>query len=167
MIVLGGALLTSWLVAAAGTFRQAPPPTVGLPPAGPSDIEALALTVREQADRLRTRLDQAPAPRDVVRNPFSFATRRRDTAREVVATATVAAPQARPAPTVQPAPPLGLVAIVTDKGTHRAVLSAAGEIAIVSVGDTVAGRYRVVAISADVVELEDDRGGPALRLGLR
>ena len=166
MIVLGVALLTSWLVAAAGTFRQAPAPAVARLPAGPSDIEVLAATVREQADRLRTRLDRAPAPHDLVRNPFSFAPTRRDTARPVVAAATVAPPREAPPTPARPAPALRLVAIVTDHGARRAVLSATGEITIVSVGDSVAGRYRVVTISADVVELEDDRGGPMLRLGL-
>jgi len=164
-IVLGGALLTSWLVATAGPFRQTPPPPVAPPPAAPSAIEVLAATVRDQADGLRIRLDRAPAPRDVMRNPFAFAPTRRETARQVVATATAEPPPAAP-PAARAVPPLRLVAIVTDQGARRAVLSSAGEIAIVSVGDTVAGRYRVVAISADVVELEDDRGGPTLRLGL-
>lgn len=159
--------MTSWLVAAAGTFLQAPVPRVAPPPSQPSDIEVLAATVREQAARLRTRLDPAPTLVDVVRNPFAFAPRRRDTARQVVATATVEPPREVPATPARPAPTLGLVAIVTDQGARRAVLSAAGEITIVSVGDIVANRYRVAAISADVVELEDDRGGPTLRLGLR
>jgi len=166
MIVLGGALLTSWLVAAAGTFRQAPVPVVVPPRAGPSDIDGLAATVREQADRLRTRLEHAPALHDVVRNPFAFAPARRERSRPVVATAAVAPPREAPEVAARPAPVLRLVAIVTDQGTRRAVLSTAGEITIVSVGDTVAGRYHVVAISADVVELDDDRGGPTLRLGL-
>jgi len=168
LIVLGGALMTSWLVAATGTFRQAPAPPVAAP-RGQPEIEALAATVREQADRLRTRLDQAPAPRDVPRNPFAFAPRRRDSTRPVVATATVEPPPATAAEraaAASPAPAIRLVAILTDDGTRRAVLSAAGEITIVSVGDSVAGRYRIVAISTDVVELEDDRGGPMLRLGL-
>jgi len=166
-IVLGGALLTSWLVAAAGTFLQAPPPVAALPPARPSDVEVLAETVREQAERLRTRIDAAPALRDVVRNPFAFEPPPRDAARQVVATTIAEPPRVAPAAPARLAPTLGLVAIVTDRGARRAVLSAAGEIAIVSVGDLVVNRYRVAAISADVVELEDDRGGPTLRLALR
>ena len=68
-LVLGGALLTSWLVVA-GTDRQAPaapprPPAVA-PPALPPALAA-------ETARLRAFLDHTPAPREAGRNPFTFA----------------------------------------------------------------------------------------------
>jgi len=167
MIVLGGALLTSWLVAAAGTFLQTPEPQPAPRTPQPDAIDALATGVQVQADRLRARLDAAPTPRGSGRNPFTFASRaprrERPPRTEVAASAVVEAPR----PEARAAPAIALVGIATGRDGRRAVLSVAGDVVFVVVGDTVADRYRVSAVSADVVELEDARGGPPIRLGLR
>lgn len=166
-IVLGGALLTSWLVAAAGTFLQTPDAQPAPRTPQPDTVDALAAAAQVQAERLRARLDAAPTPRDSGRNPFAFASRvpprERPPRGEVTASAAIEAPQ----PAARAVPAIVLVGIATDRDGRRAVLSVAGAVVLVVVGDAVADRYRVSAISADVVELEDRRGGPLLRLGLR
>jgi hypothetical protein len=157
-LVLGGALLTSWLVVA-GTDRQVPP--APLPAVAPS---ALPDALDAETARLRTLLDHTPAPRAAGRNPFAFATSRRADARRVtaaVATLALDAPAA-------PAPPaIHLIAIATDGDTRTAALSVGGVVLLARVGDAVSDRYRVTVVSADVVELTDRFGGPPLRLGLR
>lgn len=166
LVGLGGALVATWLFAAVGT-RQ---PTVSVPvsPAESSDADALAAAVRAQAERLHARLARAPVPRSSGRNPFVFgAVAARNAPPEVVVAASALAPTVAAAEPARPGTRLELVAIVTEGSERRAVLSVSDDVAIVGVGDLVAGRYRVAAVSADVVELTDVREGPARRLGLR
>jgi hypothetical protein len=165
LVGLGGALVATWLFAAVGT-RQ---PTVAAPssPVESSDADALAAAVRAQAERLHARLARAPEPRGSDRNPFVFGA---DAVRKAPPEVAAAASGLAPAAAVESARPgarLELVAIVTEGSERRAVLSVTDDVAIVGVGDVVAGRYRVTAVSADVVELADVRGAPARRLGLR
>ncbi len=159
-LVLGGALLTSWLVVA-GTDRQ---PVAPPPPSLAAPAPALPSTLAAETARLRAFMESTPAPREASRNPFAFATSRPAAERQVTAAMAAAAPEApaRPAP-----PVIRLIGIATDGGTRTAALSIGGAVVLARAGDRVGDRYRVAAVSADVVALEDLLGGPVLRLGLR
>jgi hypothetical protein len=62
---------------------------------------------------------------------------------------------------------IGIAESRRDEGVVRtAILSAFGELHLVTVGEAVTLRYRVTAVSADAVELADLTGGPPLRLVL-
>ena len=62
----------------------------------------------------------------------------------------------------------GIAEDATPDGLVRtAILSGSGELFVAKEGDTVAERYRVVKISADVVELADLTEGTTVRLALR
>ena len=90
--------------------------------------------------------------------------------RNVPASNTPAAPI--DSPIVRPAPPAlklsGIAEDVTPDGLVRtAIISGSGELFVAKEGDTVAERYRVVKISADVVELADLTEGTTVRLALK
>ena len=170
-LVLGSALLTTWLVSAAVTRHGSDPlPDAAAAPT-PPQAASTSDDLQIQAERLHARLDAAPEPRRSSRNPFRFgaATERPSRPaepREAVQDA--AAPAAAP---VSPPPSLRLVGIAVVEGSGGAVrtaaISVAGMLVLVRPGDEVGGRYRVAAVSADVVELTDRLGGPPLRLALR
>jgi Tfp pilus assembly protein PilP len=66
---------------------------------------------------------------------------------------------------------LTLSGIAEDSGADGperiAFISASGELLMVKVGDTLAQRYKVTAISSDVVELTNVNDGTVRRLALR
>ena len=179
-VVVGSALLTTWLVSA-GVTRQAEE-HVG-PPAPPQAVDPIASAAADlatQTARLHARLGDFPAPKMSARNPFRFdhsehpiPQARRATERGAGGTQLglnagrdVAAAMVEPA-----APLLRLIGIAIDQRqdgpVRSAALSVAGDVVLVRPGDEVAGRYRVTAISPDVVELTDLLGGPPLRLPIR
>ena len=88
-LLLGAAVCGAWLASAAGVTRQArlarPTPRQAQAP----QFDALTADVQAQAGRLRERLAQAPAPREVQRNPFRFADRPAPTPRRAPASASV------------------------------------------------------------------------------
>jgi hypothetical protein len=168
-LVLGSALLTTWLVSAAVT-RHGPEPLPG-GAAPPPQAASASDDLQVQSERLHARLEAAPAPRRSPRNPFRFGEpveRHAPAARprgEVTAASTpVIAPPAPP-------PSLRLVGIAAVEGTtgvvRTAAISVSGVLLLVRPGDDVATRYHVAAISADVIVLTDRLGGPPLRLALR
>jgi len=127
-------------------------------PARPARVapDAIAADVQSQAARLHARMADAPSPAASDRNPFAFGERpiARHAAPRVVE-ATVA-PDAQ----VMPQPALLLMGIAEDTtpaGPRRtAIIGGDGDaIYMVSEGDSIAGRYKVTKIGADVVELED------------
>lgn len=174
--LVSAALLTTWLVSAAVTQRDdapAPIPAQATPPAITA-VDELEI----QTARLRARLDAAPAPHRSARNPFRFG-HRIDTADRPAAPARPAA-IGEPASTAAappdaaaraPAPTLRLIGIAiaddAEGGERTAAISVSGELMLVRVGGSVAGRYLVSAITPDVVELADRLGGAPLRLALR
>ena len=174
--VLGSVLLTTWLVSAAVTRRATEPLPASAPPTAANPAADAADDLQVQTARLRARLDTAPAPRRTPRNPFRFGARAERTEPAsrrpaVVEAATVPDQPATSEPGSEMAPTLRLVGIAAENGpdgvVRTAALSVAGGIVLVRPGDEVAGRYRVTAVSADVVELSDRSGGPPLRLALR
>jgi hypothetical protein len=65
------------------------------------------------------------------------------------------------------APPLKLVGIATETGGARvAMLRVGGDLELARPGDVLAGRYRVVGVADDGVDLVDAVGDRPLRLAL-
>lgn len=164
----GAALLLAWLAAAAGDVRQPRRVRVPSQPGDGARMQTIATDVQAQAARLRQRLAVAPVPAGPARNPFAFGTR------EARVTRRAAAPAAQPAATerIPVEPALSLVGIAeqaTPAGLVRTAMIATGadDLIMVTVGQAVAVRYRVVAIGADAVELQDVATGATRRLALQ
>ena len=169
--IIGAAVCGAWLASAAGVTRQARLMRVSPKPADVVQFEALAADVQAQAGRLRERLANAPAPRAAERNPFRFS------ASPVPRRAAAAA---RPAPVVlEPAAPvdvrepalelIGVAETRKPEGVVRTALITGGydELMMVTAGQRILGRYDVVAVGADAVELKDLQTGGTRRLLLR
>jgi hypothetical protein len=166
----GGTVLLAWLASAAGVPRDDRQPRAPQPRPAEVALDAIAADVQTQATRLRARLAVAPAPQAPLRNPFSF-----DTPRPPVRSRQ-AVPIEQPAPAAVPeAPPepvltlLGLAERKTPDGLVRTAVigDTREELYLVTVGEEVVGRYRVAAISPDVVELRDLVTGAVRRLTLQ
>lgn len=172
MVYVGGAaLLLAWLAAASGDTRR---PRPVRPPSQTGDavvLQTVATDVQAQAARLRRRLAAAPAPGEPLRNPFAFDARE---PRAVHRTASVvtAAPAAAEAPRMPVEPALSLVGIAeqqTPAGLVRTAMISTGgdDLLMVTEGQAVGLRYRVVAVGADAVELKDVATGATRRLVLQ
>lgn len=153
---LGGGVVATWLAVTPD----------GVPPSRAIDVrqpttahEPSAEDLNMLAERLRERT-QAVAPRPSTRNPFRFNAR----AVQMPGRATPSvAPDVLPANPVAPPPlPLSLAGIAENKtlqGVRRsAVLTINGEIYLVGEGDSVAGRYTVIAVDPEAVVLRDASG---------
>jgi hypothetical protein len=162
---LGGAvLLGGWFASAAGVIRQ--PRPIHVPARSPEavQLDAVAMDVQSQASRLRHRMAGAPAPKAPFRNPFVFL----DRETPPMTTARPAPPPAevRFEPMVAPLEP-ELLGIAEEGTTRTAILGLGDELIMVTVGQEVAGRYRVSAVGADAVELKDLATGATRRLALK
>ena|SRR5207247_4274730 len=109
--------------------------------------------------------------RSRVRNPFAFAPREIRTAPPQTTRPPAIAPAA-PAAVVAPVPALTLIGIAEEpspEGLHRTAMIAGADdtLYMVMEGQAVAERYRVTAIGADAVQLEDLLTGAVRRLALR
>lgn len=174
-IVGGAALIGAWLSSAAGILldggRESSQPAGRHPSvAATSGAETLAADVQAQASRLRDRLSRAPVPQPAGRNPFRFGARR-IADRRLVRAASFDRVPTLPPPVAAAPPPLTLEGLaereVGGAKKRTAVLSGLGEIFFAVEGDTIATRYRVLGIGADVVELQDISTGLVTRLPLR
>jgi hypothetical protein len=163
-LVGGGGVLVTW-------FAVTPTPQQPLAVTTPQRSGAARGVSGEDlsalADRLRARID-AVAVQPSRRNPFRFAPTR-PSAR---AGSTARLPQERPEPAAAPVvllPNLSLSGVAEKKtadGVRRtAVISGDGQLYLVSEGESVAGRFTVVTIDAEVVILRD-ADGSELRLAL-
>lgn len=153
-------------------MRQAP-----AGPATPRQIEvaqydALAADVQAQAGRLRDRLAQAPAPSPGDRNPFRFESR----PAPAPARARVMQPEPLPAALDMPLEPrepmLQLIGVAETAGKDGPVRTAMltgerEELLMVTAGQQILGRYSVVVIGPDAIELKDTATGAIRRLHLR
>lgn len=172
--ILGAAVCGAWLASAAGVTQQAR--VARSTPRQPEaeQFDALAADIQAQAGRLRDRLAQAPAPREEARNPFRFQPR---SAPAVPRRTTV--PAALPEPLPEPLllvpevrePALQLIGVAESGGKEGAVRTAmiaeGSDLLMVKAGEQIRGRYEVVAVGADAVELKDVRTGAIRRLLLR
>jgi hypothetical protein len=165
----GGALLVAWL-AAANTYTPSDRPPREAIAAQTDRIDDLAVRVREEGERLHSRLTHAPAPAVNTRNLFSFAPVAAPRASERRASSPAPEPDAAPMP--PPPLPLILMGIAENPSptgpVRTAILGATGdEIYMVTVGQTIAARYSVTAFGADAIELKDLATGGFRRLALK
>ena len=165
-VLIGGAAAV-WLAAAATSGDRAPR-TVEATDVTPVEPHAAALAA--EIARLHDRPKPVALPRQAVRNPFVFASTARRSAERPGPTRE--SPQHDTlTPTVALPPVLKLVGLgedVTPTGTVRtAILSGSGDLVLAKEGDTVAGRYRVLRISSEIVELSDVIDGSTRRLVLK
>lgn len=167
----GGGVLATWL---AVTPEQGVPASATKAATPAVARGATASDLNAQADRLRSRT-KAVALRPSTRNPFRFNAARSGALtgnRSSSSSAHAAAAPLMPVMPVGPVPsPLSLVGITeknTPEGTRRtAVISSDRQLYLVSVGDTVAGRYIVIAIDPEAIVLNDEPMGTEVRLFLR
>jgi hypothetical protein len=168
--IIGAAVCGAWLASAAGVTRQARSIRVAPPPADAVQLDALATDVHAQAGRLRERLASAPAPRLAERNPFRFAPP--PERRPAVAAANLPqAPAPLPVPEIRE-PVLELVGVAETKKEEEVVRTAMitggyGELMMVTAGQRILGRYDIVAVSEEAVDLKDLQSGAIRRLILR
>jgi hypothetical protein len=168
--IVGAAVSGAWLASAAGVTRQARSVRVPPPAAETIQLDALAAEVQAQAGRLRERLAHAPAPRAADRNPFSFysaPTKHRLPSGETRRTITPAAS----APEL-PVPVIELIGIAEDQSTTGTVRTAMmtneqNDLIMVTAGQRILGRYDVVAVTDEAVDLKDIETGRIRRLILR
>ena len=168
--LLAAAVCGAWLASAAGISRYTP---VSRPPVAPVpdlELNTLAADVQTQAGRLRSRLTNAPAPAALERNPFSF-DRPRYAPRPAPAPAVRLEPPVEE-PLVSPEPALRLIGMAENKiegGVARTAMIADDMDGLIMAarGQQILGRYEVVEIGADAVELKDLQTGATRRLVLR
>ena len=160
-----GAAVAAWLAGAATSNQPMSPLTT----VRQTPIEKRGAELAIEIERLHERLAPAAAPHAPGRNLFSF----RAAAVRPAPAAAVPAPRAAlsefPAPIALP--PLKLSGIAEDAGADGPVriafIAGDGQLFMVKEGETVTPRYRVVKISADVVELTDVIDNSVRRLALR
>ena len=166
-MLLGAAVCGAWFASAAGVARQARETGITPRQIEAAQFDALAADMQAQAGRLRERLAQAPAPRAAIRNPFRFAERPVASARR--GRAVLPAPEPMPATPEMIEPSLQLIGVAetsTKDGMVRTAMITGGssELMMVTAGQRILGRYEIVAVAADAVELRDVNSGAIRRL---
>jgi uncharacterized small protein (DUF1192 family) len=164
IVVVGGALL-AWLAGAATSNRTIEPAPLFTVPA----IDTRGAALEKEIARLHERLRPSATPNQTGRNLFTFRAARVREARPSVVAPQPALVDAPPLP--PPLPPLKLAGIAEDPAAggpaRTAIITAAGQLFTAKEGENVTARYRVVKISADVVELLDLTDNSVRRLALR
>lgn len=162
--LVGAILLAGWLASAAGVTRSQPP-RAPRRSADAMQLDAVVLGVQSQASRLRQRLAGAPALRQSVRNPFTFAEQG-----NLAASPSPLVPRvAQPAPVAlnDPVTELALIGVAEEGETRTAMIQSGDELLMVTEGEILADRYRVMKVGAEGVELVDIGTGITRRLFLR
>ena len=126
-------------------------------------VPGAAADIEQQAARLQAGLRQHTGYREAERNPFRFV------AEPAAGNAVDSRAAAPPPEFVSPPPPLitlaGIAADQVGERTERtAILSSPSGVLLVREGDEVVGRYRVVTIDNEAVELIGLADGARLRL---
>lgn len=169
-LIFGGAVCGAWLASAAGVARQTRDVRTTPRQIEAAQFDALANDMQAQGGRLRDRLAYAPAPREAIRNPFRFADRRSLTVR--AGRPVAPASEALPVAPENREPALQLIGVAETKtkdGVMRTAMITGGysELMMVTGGQRILGRYEIVAIGADAVELKDVDTGAIRRLILQ
>lgn len=168
--IFGAAVCGAWLASAAGVARS--PRPVRTTPRANTDVQldALATDIQAQTGRLRQRLATAPAPQEIDRNPFTFSARQVPVRRAALPSEPAVVPAAV-IPEVRE-PVLELIGVAEDRKDGAFVRTAMitgghDELMMVGPGQRILGRYEVVAVRVDAVELKDLETGATRRLVLR
>lgn len=170
-LLLFAAVGGAWLASAAGVTRHARLARAAPRQADAPQFDALTADVQAQAGRLRERLAQAPAPRELHRNPFRFAGRAAPAIRPAGRAASLD-PEPAPAVPEMREPSLQLIGVAENASTEGVVRTAMitggyDELMMVTAGQRILDRYEVVAVGADAVELKDIQTGAIRRLMLQ
>jgi hypothetical protein len=157
VLVAGGILILSWVVAPAAPTPRAPASPVLTPTEFQQAAAPVLLDMQAQVERMRERLSTAPSYPVPTRDPFRFG-RRAESAKPAPAMTPDVPPPAPPPP-----PPLPrLIAIVSqsnETGSIRTALlgDAAGTMRTLKVGEAI-GAFTIRAIDATSVDLVDAAG---------
>lgn len=168
LAVLGGILaLGGWLASSAAVWRgTAVAPSHPQPDVPPPPIAVEAAAVRDGIARLQER-PGAPAFKPAGRNPFRFHERQpapepvpqESGARPVLSTASPSTPDLR------------LVGVAEDPGPdgplRTAIVSGFDQLFMLKVGDLFGGHFKVLAVSADAIQVEDTTTGGGFTLTMR
>ena len=168
--IVGATVLLAWLASAAGVPPPQRSPRTPRPVTDEVALDAIAADVQSQAVRLRQRMAAAPAPQTPLRNPFRFDVR--DPAKLRAPTRGVrpaSEPLPEPGPADLPLVLLGVAERKTGAGLIRTAIIGddTEELQMVGEGQELAGRYRVIAVAAEAVELKDLLTGSMRRLALK
>jgi hypothetical protein len=167
--LVGGGLVAVWIASTAGGAR--PGPVSDLSRRAPAAASGQARLLEVETARLGTRRVEAGRQRTFNRDLFRFERSQPDRAREA-APRVVEALSASAAGTFVPPPPAEwqLVGVAESRdGTGRvrtAVIRSATELLLVKEGAQVGGRYEVVRIQPESVELRRLTDGTSVTLAL-
>ena len=160
LMVVGVNLVAVWAAAAAGSHAAGPGAA-----AAPAQVAADAAvpeagaSLLAAAERLEAHARRTAAP-TLARDPFRFGAESRPAARSAPGATAMERHAAEPAaPPIEAEPDIVLQGMAeSGEGealVRTAILSAGGELVLAALGTRIAGRYDVVALTSDSVELED------------
>jgi hypothetical protein len=160
-IVVGLNLIAVWVAAAAGGLVAQPAPASV--PAGVSTdqaVEEASSLLTSATQRLETHARRREIPAPVARDPFRFGGTATAAARHSPDVRETDRPvESRPAEASAPAFNVVLQGMAEsqdgDSVVRTAILTADGDLVLATVGMAIGGRFQVVAIAADSIELED------------
>jgi hypothetical protein len=152
----GGGVLATWLAVSPNPRVPATQPAAAVRrPASAAEPTAEELNL--QTARLRNRTAGVTL-RPSTRNPFRYSSPK-SSAPSASRERRVQSAAIEPTIQASPPPPTLKLSGVAEKGTTRtAILSGDGQIYVVGVGDSVAGRYTVITIDPETVLLRDGAG---------
>jgi Tfp pilus assembly protein PilP len=151
----GSGVLATWLAVSPNHGVPATPPAAAV-----RRPASAAAPTAEELKLLAARLRKPTAHvtlRPSTRNPFRYSSPKSPSgaSRERRVQSAAIEPTIQAAP---PAPTLKLSGVAQKGATRTAILSGDGQIYVVGVGDSVAGRYTVIAIDPEAVLLRDAAG---------
>lgn len=172
VMAIGANLIAVWIAAAAGGRAVPQVPAGSTPRLSQEQAVGQAQgSLAAATERLRMHSRQTTDVPAVTRDPFHFGGQR-SAARQAAAGPDAAAVTTARPPAAEPArPELVLQGMAEDQAggaiVRTAILSAGGDLVLATLGTQIGGRYSVVAIDADSVELDDAAGGPRITLRLK
>ncbi len=168
ILVVGTGVLAIWLAVAVGSGRSRPSPVAPPAPPATSPLDPLIANIEAQSGRLRAYHDRAQALPPASRDPFHFAQQAPRAAAFAAARPAISTSAVSLAP---PRPVLTLSGVAEDTiagaAVRTAIITDARELYLVKEGEEFGGRFRVVRISSDAVEVRDLSDGASLTLILR
>ncbi len=171
VMVVGVHLIAVWAAAEAGGRAARPVRGAELPALTQDQaVEDAHVSLLAATDRLAAHARRSGVAGAAVRNPFRFGGSARPAARPASAR-----PGAEPSGEADPAAAALPLQIVLqgmaesgegDTIVRTAILNAGGELVLATIGSHISGRYQVVAIAGDSIELEDliDHGRRTCRM---